>query len=50
MQYFSKIIKEIRIMSERLSAWRFLLIWLIPFLYVLPSVIDAICKLGANYG
>lgn len=40
--YLSKIFREVRIMSERLSNWRFILLWLIPFIWVMSTLISAI--------
>jgi hypothetical protein len=45
----SKILKEFRLMGEKLSNWKFLLIWLLalvassaPFLYGVARLIEAI--------
>ena len=40
--YLSRILKEVRIMGERLSNWRFILLWLIPFIWVVSTLISAI--------
>ncbi|PJC87824.1 hypothetical protein CSW98_01485 [Vibrio sp. HA2012] len=42
MEYFIKLIQEIRIMSEKLVNWRFILIWMVFFAFGLSSVITAV--------
>ena len=45
----SKILKEFRLMGEKLSNWKFILIWLLalivssaPFMYGLARLIDVV--------
>lgn len=40
--YLSRILKEVRIMSERLPNWRFILLWILPFIWVIADLITAI--------
>ncbi|AUO64121.1 hypothetical protein WM46_04750 [Citrobacter freundii complex sp. CFNIH2] len=39
---FSKLIRELREMGEKLPNWKFLLIWTVFFLFGLSSLIGAI--------
>ncbi len=39
---FSKLIRELRLMIKQLPDWKFLLIWAIPFLWVVARLITAI--------
>ncbi|EEV5815825.1 hypothetical protein GP979_04805 [Escherichia coli] len=39
---FSKLIRELRVMGEKLPNWKFFLIWAVFFLFGLSSVISAI--------
>ncbi|EKN4689900.1 hypothetical protein JE944_003461 [Yersinia ruckeri] len=42
MNDISKLIRELRIMGEKITDWRFLLIWAVFFLFGLSSLILAI--------
>ncbi|EKN5979311.1 hypothetical protein DVQ93_08050 [Yersinia enterocolitica] len=42
MSDISKLIRELRIMGEKITDWRFLLIWTVFFLFGLSSLIQAI--------
>lgn len=39
---FSKLIRELRLMTGQLPNWKFLLVWSIPFLWVVSQLITAI--------
>ncbi|EEB44791.1 hypothetical protein PROVALCAL_03179 [Providencia alcalifaciens DSM 30120] len=39
---FSKLIRELRLMIKQLPNWKFLLIWLIPFIWGISQLIIAI--------
>ncbi|EFI6241697.1 hypothetical protein GY501_004722 [Escherichia coli] len=39
---FSKLIRELRLMISQLPNWKFLLVWSIPFLWVVSQLIVAI--------
>ncbi|MBZ7404788.1 hypothetical protein FMJ25_23185 [Klebsiella grimontii] len=39
---FSKLIRELRQMGEKLADWKFLLIWTVFFLFGLSSLITAV--------
>ena len=39
---FSKLIRELRVMGEKLPNWKFLLIWAVFFLFGLSSLISAV--------
>ncbi|EJF8078653.1 hypothetical protein V9O17_005400 [Escherichia coli] len=39
---FSKLIRELRLMISQLPNWKFLLVWLIPFLWGVARLITAI--------
>uniref|UniRef100_UPI003A94A6E1 hypothetical protein n=1 Tax=Salmonella enterica TaxID=28901 RepID=UPI003A94A6E1 len=38
----SKLIRELRLMIKQLPNWKFLLVWAIPFLWVVSQLITAI--------
>ncbi|ECW0134804.1 hypothetical protein F3E84_13160 [Salmonella enterica subsp. enterica] len=39
---FSKLIMKLRVMGEKLPNWKFLLIWIVFFLFGLSSLIGAV--------
>ncbi|ECY9568050.1 hypothetical protein F7T04_01785 [Salmonella enterica] len=42
MSDISKLIRELREMSEKIPGWKFLLVWTVFFLFGLSSLIQAV--------
>ncbi|EKD6410282.1 TPA: hypothetical protein N6790_004406 [Escherichia coli] len=45
---FSKLIREIRVMAEKLSTWKFILIWLVFVIMASGYFIGQICSKGSS--